>query len=71
MTDTMTDELLGLLTELRRAQPELRLGQMVAALTLVSRGEETGAVWEVEDDELAKAARWQLGRLGVAAVSGD
>jgi hypothetical protein len=65
MNVTATDELLGLLAELRRVQPELRFGQMIAALTMVSRGDESGAVWEVEDNELAEAARWQLGQLGV------
>jgi hypothetical protein len=69
MTFTDTDELLGVLLELRRAQPELRLGQLVASLTMIARGNENGAVWEVEDAELAEAARWQLNQLGfIAAV---
>lgn len=63
-----TDDLLELLAELRRAQPELRLGQLVAALALVSRGDQIGAIWEVEDAELVDAARWQLNQLGITAV---
>ena len=70
MTATATDELLGLLGELRRAQPELRLGQLVATLALVARGDQPGAAWEVEDDELAEAAKWQLGRLGCELAAG-
>lgn len=69
MIFTETDDLLELIAELRRAQPELRLGQLVAALALVSRGDRIGAIWEVEDAELADAARWQLNQLGIAAVS--
>lgn len=63
-----TDDLLDLLAELRRTQPELRLGQLVAALALVSRGDQIAAIWDVEDAELADAARWQLNQLGIAAV---
>ena len=68
MNFTETDDLLELLAELRRAQPELRLGQLVAALALVSRGDQIGAIWDVEDAELVDAARWQLNQLGIAAV---
>lgn len=68
MSVTATDELLELLTDLRAAQPELRLGQLVAALALVSRGDVPGAVWEVEDAELIEAARWQLGQLQADAA---
>ena len=69
MIFTETDDLLELIAELRRAQPELRLGQLVAALGLVSRGDRIGASWDVEDAELVDAARWQLNQLGIAAVS--
>ena len=68
MSSIETDELLEVLADLRCAQPELRLGQLVAALSMVSRGDQSGAVWEVEDAELAEAARWQLRQLGIAAV---
>ncbi len=60
------DDLLDVLAELRRAQPELRLGQLIAALAMVARGDQPGAVWEVEDGELSDAARWQLNQLGIA-----
>ena len=60
--------MLDLLAELRRAQPELRLGQLIASLTMVARGEQAGGVWEVEDAESTDAARWQLNRLGLSAL---
>ncbi len=60
-----SDELLELLAELRRAQPELRLGQLVATLSMVARGDQPGGVWEVEDAELVDAARWHLSQLGI------
>ena len=68
MIFTEPDDLLDLLAELRRAQPELRFGQLVAALTLVSPGDQAGAIWDVEDAKLVDAARWQLNQLGTAAV---
>ena len=66
-----TDDLLDVLAELRRAQPELRLGQLIAALTMVARGEQAGAVWGIEDAELAEAARWQLNQLGIATLHSE
>ncbi len=68
MNGTERDGLLESLAELRRAQPSPRLGQLIASLALVARGDAAGAVWEVEDGELAEAIRWQLGQLGRAVA---
>lgn len=68
MNDPDTDGLLAALAELRRVQPSLRFGQLIASLAMVARGDTPGAVWEIEDDELAEAIRWQLGQL-VPAVA--
>jgi hypothetical protein len=67
MTDPTHDELLDTLAELRRALPALRLGQLVANLATVARGADAGAVWDLEDDELLAAARWQLDQLAARA----
>jgi hypothetical protein len=64
MTNHDSQELLLCLGELRRAWPEVRFGQLIANLAVVARGTEPGAVWEMEDDELLKAAKWQLAELG-------
>jgi len=57
------DELLESLADLRRALPSMRFGQLIANMATVARGAVPGAVWEMEDDELLKAIRWQLQQL--------
>ena len=57
------DELLESLAELRRALPSMRLGQLIANMATVARGAVPGAIWEMEDDELLAAIRWQLEQL--------
>jgi hypothetical protein len=73
MNDTAHDELIESLAELRRALPSMRLGQLVANMATVAKGAVAGAVWEMEDDELLDAIRWQLQQLAsrAAAVGGD
>ncbi len=63
MNTTAHDELVESLAELRQALPSMRLGQLIANMATVARGAEQGAVWDVEDDELLAAIRWQLGEL--------
>lgn len=63
MTDRESAELLACLGELRRAWPEVRFGQLIANLAVVARGTEPGAVWDMEDEELLTAAKWQLAEL--------
>ena len=58
-------ELLAVLTELSEARPEYRLGQMLANLVLLARGDAEGAVWDVEDEELLEAARRHLADLNI------
>jgi len=56
-------ELLNELATLQRLCPEMRIGQLIANLAVVARGTEPGAIWEMEDDELLKAAKWQAAEL--------
>jgi hypothetical protein len=51
------------LEEPRRALPAMRLGQWIANLATAVRGAAPGAIWEMEDDELLVAIRWQLQQL--------
>lgn len=67
MNTTAHDELVESLAELRQALPAMRLGQLIANMATVARGAEPGAVWDVEDDELLAAIRWQLGELAAHA----
>ena len=50
-------ELLSLLAELSEADPELRLGQLIANLATLAQGAKDEAVWDAEDEELIAAAR--------------
>jgi hypothetical protein len=63
MTDSAPTDLLSRLGELRRALPEMRVGQLIANLAVVARGSEPGAIWEMEDEELLAAVNWQLAEL--------
>jgi hypothetical protein len=64
-------ELLRLLAELSDADPDQRLGQLLANLATLARGPHPESVWDCEDDELTVAAkrlltRFQERRSGVA-----
>jgi hypothetical protein len=65
------DEVMESLAELRRALPSMRLGQLIANLATVARGAVPGAVWEMEDDELVAAIRWQLQHLSKKASGSE
>ena len=71
MIDPTRRELLKLIEELSAACPEYRLGQMIANLAMLARGDAEGAIWEMEDAELLAAARkhladWDARRAPVA-----
>ena len=71
MNVAVHDELIESLAELRRALPSMRLGQLIANMATVARGAVPGAIWEMDDDELLSALRWQLQQLSpVAAANG-
>lgn len=53
-------ELLRLIEEMSEGYPEFRLGQLIANLAFWARGDQEGAVWNVEDEELMSAAREQV-----------
>ena len=63
------DELIESLAELRQALPSMRLGQLIANMATVARGAVPGAIWEMEDDELLAAIRWQLQQLSSPAAA--
>jgi hypothetical protein len=63
VTNSTDDELLDSLAELRRRLPSMRFGQLIANMALVARGTGPGAVWDMEDDELLEAVRWQMEQL--------
>ena len=64
MSASATDELIGVLTELRCLFPNWRLGQLVANLVLAAGCDGDGGIWEVEDEQLLAAARRLIQRNG-------
>lgn len=69
MSVAVHDELIESLAELRLALPSMRLGQLIANMATVARGAVPGAVWEMEDDELLTAIRWQLQQMSSASAA--
>jgi hypothetical protein len=68
MSTIAHDELMESLAELRQALPSMRLGQLICNMATVARGAEPGAIWEMDDDELLSAIRWQLQQLSSRAA---
>jgi hypothetical protein len=60
MIDPLRKEVLSALEELSEACPDYRFGQMIANLAMLARGDEEGAIWEMDDVELLAAARKHL-----------
>jgi hypothetical protein len=71
MSAIVLDELMESLAELRQALPSMRLGQLIANLATVARGAVPGAIWDMEDNELLGAIRWQLQQLSARAMTGE
>jgi hypothetical protein len=60
MINPVRRDVLRVLEELSQTCPEYRLGQMIANLSMLARGDADGAVWDVEDEELITAAQKHL-----------
>ena len=71
MIDPARKEVLRLLEELSETCPEYRFGQMIANLAMLARGDAEGAIWEMEDEELLGAIRWQLQQLSSRPAAVD
>ena len=70
MNVAVQTELMESLAELRGALPSMRMGQLIANMATVARGPVAGAIWEMEDDELLAAIRWQLQQLSTPTAAG-
>jgi hypothetical protein len=60
MIDPTRMELLRLLEELSAACPEYRFGQLILNLAFLAREDGDRLAWQIEDTELAAAARQHL-----------
>ena len=58
-----TQQLLETLAQLHEAHPSWRFGQLVANVSLFAKGPIQSAVWDVEDEELLKAAQEHLAQM--------
>ena len=67
MTTHMREELFRVLGELSRSCPEVRFGQLMANLSYMAKGPTNESIWDVEDQQLLKAARKQLAERRKAA----
>ena len=57
MSQSVTDDLMDAVVELRVLFPEWRLGQTLVYLVTAVGGANAGDIWEMEDDRLLEAAR--------------
>jgi hypothetical protein len=69
MTQTRRD-ILQAVEVLSEQYPDMRLGQLLVNLSNWATGV-PDAIWDVEDEELLKAARSHLERHGLLAGSGN
>ena len=60
MTTAERDEVFDALRELSAVCPDVRLGQLVVNLSYLARGMAHESIWDMEDEELLRAARKQL-----------
>ncbi len=64
MTQTSHEELLQALSDLHVIFPDWRFGQMVANLATAAGATDSGAIWDIEDQQLMEAARHLIERNG-------
>ena len=69
MTNELRQQVLAALEDLSETYPDWRFGQMIANLATIARGPESESVWDMEDEELLAAIRWQLEQRREALVS--
>ena len=60
MSESADHELFEALKAMRAHYPDWRFGQLVCNVATWARGAQTSSVWDVEDQELIKAAREHL-----------
>jgi hypothetical protein len=57
MNVSTAEELIRALSELQGLFPDWRIGQLVANLVMAAGGTDSGAIWDMEDEQLLAAAR--------------
>ena len=54
------EELIEVLSAMRKRYPEWRIGQLVANVALWARGAAVESIWDMTDDEFIEAAKHHL-----------
>lgn len=62
MNVSTAEELIGALSDLRELFPDWRMGQLVANLVTAAGGQDAGAIWDMEDEQLLAAAHRLIAR---------
>jgi hypothetical protein len=60
MISPVRQEILHVLADLSAYCPEIRFGQLIANLSYLAKGPTNEAIWDMEDEELLRAAREHL-----------
>ena len=63
MISPVRQEILRVLAELSAYCPAVRFGQLIANLSYVAKGPTHEAIWDMEDEELLRAAKEPLETL--------
>ena len=63
MLDQASEQILVVMEQLLKEQPDMRFGQLVSSLALFAKGPIVSASWDVEDAEFLVAAKWHLENL--------
>ena len=60
MVSPVREEILRVLADLSAYCPEIRFGQLIANLSYLAKGPTNEAIWDMEDEELLRAAQEHL-----------
>jgi hypothetical protein len=63
MISAERDDIFQVLRELSALCPDVRLGQLIVNLSYLARGMAHESIWDMEDEELLRAAQKQLEML--------
>ncbi len=63
MNTAIQEQILEVMADILKEQPDMRFGQLVSSLALFAKGPITSASWDVEDADFLAAAKRHLENL--------
>ena len=63
MNSAIQEQILEVMADILKEQPDMRFGQLVSSLALFAKGPIVSASWDVEDAEFLTAAKRHLENL--------